>query len=122
MKIIKIEDLPLMPNPHGVEARKVYENDNVEVMYIILKPGEHLTKHQLPVDVFFFISEGSGIIEMGNEEREVSKNTLIEGPANVPRGWRNNTNELLKILVVKTSKPTQQEKREAISEINKAKQ
>jgi len=104
MKVIKIEDLPIMPNPHGVEARKVYENKFAEVMHLTLKPGEYLTKHQLPVDVFFFIAEGSGIIEMENEEQEVSKNMLIEGPANVPRGWRNNSNELLKILVVKSPK------------------
>ncbi len=120
MKVIKVEGLPLIQNPHGVDVRKVYENDILEVMHITLKPGDHLVKHQLPVDVFFFILEGSGVIEMGDEEQIVTTNTLIEGPANTPRGWKNDTNDLLKILVVKSPKPTQQEKREAISEIKKA--
>jgi mannose-6-phosphate isomerase-like protein (cupin superfamily) len=118
MKIIKIDELELVANPHNVEARKVYENDYAEVMHLTLKPGEHLIKHQLPVDVFFFILEGSGIIEMGDEQQKVERNSLIEGPANVPRGWINNTNDLLKILVVKTPKPSLHEKIKTLKSMN----
>ncbi|MBP7497536.1 MAG: cupin domain-containing protein [Bacteroidales bacterium] len=117
MKVINIEELNLMPNPHNVEARKVYENEYLEVVHLTLKPGEQLAKHHLPVNVFFFVLEGSGIIEMENKEQRVSKNMLIEGPANIDRGWKNDTDKLLKILVVKAPKPNIAEKKEAIKSI-----
>jgi len=104
MKAINIEELNIMPNPHNIEARKVYNNENLEVVHLILQPGEHLAKHSLPVNVLFFIIEGTGIIEIENKMQRLSKNMFIEVLANIDRGWKNDTDKLLKILVVKVLK------------------
>ena len=122
MNIIKIDELEIAKNPHGVAAKKVFQNTYNEIMHVELKPGEHLEKHHMPVDVLFYIIEGSGIIQLGDESERVSKNTLIESPAGVARGWINNGEESLRILVIKCPKPSPDEKRKAISEIKNAKQ
>lgn len=121
MKIIKVKEQEIIKNPHNAEVRKLYENDNLEMMHIILKPGEHLIKHSLAVDALFYVLEGSGKFETDDRSQDIEKDILIESPANVPRGWLNDSRELLKILVIKTPKPSQTEKREAISEIFKNK-
>lgn len=101
MNIIKIEELEKSQNPHGVELRKVFENDIIGVMNIILKPGQELPKHHNPINALFLVLEGSGTVTVGDEEQKVTKNTIIEVPENAARGWKNDTNELLKLLVIK---------------------
>ena len=72
------------PNPHHVDARKIYESPHAVAVVITLKPGESLKKHITPVDVFFYVLEGSGIIEIGSEQQTVGKDMLVERPARIP--------------------------------------
>ena len=110
MKTVAINDVPLNPNPNGVETRKFHENDHVQALHLILKPGERLKKHITPVDVFFYVLEGSGIVEIGKEKKSVTKDTCIDSPARIPHCWYNESNKILKVLVVKTPKPEQNTK------------
>lgn len=70
-----------------------------------IKPGESLKKHITPVDVFFYVLEGEGIIEIGDEKKNVSKDMLIESPAKIPHCWYNESVKNLRILIVKVPKP-----------------
>jgi len=70
-----------------------------------LQPGEALKKHITPVDVVFYVLEGRGIVEIGEERAEVGPDTLIESPAKIPHRWMNESGSILRILVVKTPKP-----------------
>lgn len=110
MKAIELKDVPVNPNPHGVETRKFHENEFVQAVQITLKPGEQLKKHITPVDIFFYVLEGTGIVEIGDEKREVTKDTFIESPANIPHCWYNYSNEIVKVLVVKTPCPVNKSK------------
>ena len=121
MKTINYLDTAAVQNPHGIEAKKIHENDHVQTVHITLKPGEKLTKHSTPVDVFFYVLEGSGTVEIGDETKEVAKDTLIDSPANIPHGWANNTNSILRFLVVKTPKPSSSQNRDAVHNILKNK-
>ncbi len=105
MKAIEIKDVLVNPNPHGVETRKFHENEFVQAVHITLKPGEKLKKHITAVDVFFYVLEGTGIVEIGDEKKEVTKDTFIDSPAKIPHCWYNESNEVLKVLVIKTPKP-----------------
>ena len=51
-------------NPHGVDARKLHGNEHVQVVHMHLKAGEYLKKHTTAVDVFFYVLEGEGIVEI----------------------------------------------------------
>lgn len=105
MKAVEIKDVPVNPNPHGVETRKFHENEFVQAVHITLKPGEKLKKHITAVDVFFYVLEGTGIVEIGDEKKEVIKDTYVESPAKIAHCWYNESNQLLKIMVVKTPRP-----------------
>jgi mannose-6-phosphate isomerase-like protein (cupin superfamily) len=66
-----------------------------------LKPGQSLKKHTTPVDVFFYILEGKGEVEIGDEIKEVEKDTLIESPKDIPHLLRNTGTNIFRFLVVK---------------------
>ena len=96
----------MSPNPHGVDARKIYDTEYAQAIVITLKPGEKLKKHITPVDVFFFVLEGRGIIEIGEEKEEVGPDTLIDSPAKIPHCWYNEGDTSLRVLVVKVPRPS----------------
>lgn len=69
-----------MDNKHNLDVRNLYDSDEALINVITLKPGENLRRHITPVDVCFYVLEGSGTVEIGDEKKEVSKDTLIESP------------------------------------------
>ena len=89
-----------------MSVRKLYDSEHALVMHINLLPGEKLKKHITPVDVLFFILEGSGIVEIGEERAEVSADMLVESPANIVHCLINNSDGPFRFLVVKTPRPT----------------
>ena len=94
-----------MKNPHGVDARAIYSHENAKVMILTLQPGESLKRHITPVEVFFYVLKGNGIVEVGDEKKEVEKDTIIHSPANVNHCWYNKSESQLRILVAKTPNP-----------------
>ena len=107
MKILDVKSAPEKTNPHNVNVRMLYDKEHAQAMHVELKPGESLKKHITPVDVFFYILKGNGIVEIGDESNEVGQDMLIESPARVPHRLINNGEEVFRILVVKTPKPTE---------------
>ncbi len=110
MKIVDVKSAPEKPNPHNVSVRKLYDMEYAQAMHIELKPGESLKKHITPVDVFFYILEGNGVVEIGGESKKVSKDMLIESPARIPHRLINEGKEIFRILVVKTPRPKESTK------------
>jgi mannose-6-phosphate isomerase-like protein (cupin superfamily) len=107
MNITKAKEAPTIENPHKVNVSKLYDTEHAQAMHITLEAGESLKKHITPVDVFFYVLEGTGVIEIGDEKKEVSSDTLIESPAKIPHCWYNESGQLLRILVVKVPRPTE---------------
>ena len=119
MKTTNYRHILPVQNPHGIEARKIHDNEKVQTVHITLQPGEKLIKHSTLVDVFFYVLEGAGTVEIGDDEKEVSVDDLIDSPANIPHGWFNNNNSILRFLVVKTPRPSDSQNREAVLNILK---
>ena len=107
MKIVKSWEAPEGQNPHGVSARPLHGNEHVQVTMVTLQPGEALKLHVTPVDVFFYVLEGSGVVEIGGEQQSISKDMLIESPARLAHRLLNPGQEVFRFLVVKT--PAQKE-------------
>jgi len=105
LKTISWKESRQIQNPHDVDARMLYDTENAQVVHIVLKPGEKLRKHITPVDVIFYVLEGKGIVEIGEEREEVGTDTLIDSPANAPHCWYNENTENLRFLVIKVPKP-----------------
>ncbi len=107
MKVIEMKSSPEKPNPHNVSVRMLYNTENAQAVHIELKPGEALKKHMTPTDVFFYILEGKGIVEIGDEQQEVSRDMLIESPAGVPHRLLNPGDGIFRVLVVKAPRQTE---------------
>jgi quercetin dioxygenase-like cupin family protein len=110
MKITEVVKVVSGPNPHHVDARKIYETPHAVAVVITLQPGESLKKHSTPVDVFFYVLEGTGVVEIGAEKATCAKDMLIESPARIPHRWTNEGNAVFRVLVVKVPKPTEETK------------
>jgi mannose-6-phosphate isomerase-like protein (cupin superfamily) len=106
INIISYENQSVQETPHGVDVRKLFDSEHVQVVEIKLLPDEGLKKHITPVDVFFYVLEGKGIVEIGDEQSEVAKDQLIESPKGIPHCLLNESESPFRFLVVKTPKPT----------------
>ncbi len=97
-------------NAHGVDVRELLSTEHAQVMHITLQPGEELKRHITPVDVFFYILEGTGIVEIGDEQREVSADMLVESPAHIPHKLANPGVAPFRFLVAKTPRQSRPSK------------
>jgi len=110
LKITDVSTVISGPNPHHVDARRIYDSPHAMAVVITLQPGEALKKHITPVDVFFYVLEGTGVIEIGDEKQTVAKDILVESPAHIPHRWTNASPAVFRVLVVKVPKPTEETK------------
>jgi len=105
MIIKKLSETEIMNNAHGVDAKNLYNKEEAMITIITLEPGQSLKRHITPVDVAFYVLEGNGIVEVGNEKMDVTKNTLIESPKDIVHCWYNESSKLLRFMVIKAPKP-----------------
>jgi len=106
MKITKVTDTPIKENVHKVDARMLYNKDSAQAVHMQLNPGESLKPHITPVDVFFFVIEGTPDVLVGEEKKRIETNCLVESPKDIVHCIYNNTDAIVRILVVKAPRPT----------------
>ena len=105
MKKVDAKNSPLVKNPHNVAVTALYDTENAQVMHITLQPGESLKRHVTPVDVFFYVLEGTPDIEIGEERETVFSDFLVESPALIPHCIYNEGKTVARIMVAKVPKP-----------------
>jgi len=105
MKIRRLEETPVIPTAHNVDARNLYDTSEAMVTVITLKPGQSLKRHITPVDVAFYVLDGTGVVEIGEEKEEVTKDTLVESPKDILHCWYNQSDADLRFMVIKAPKP-----------------
>jgi len=110
MQITDVNTVPSGSNPHHVDARKVYDSPHALAVVITLQLGEALKRHITPVDVFFYVLGGTGIIEIGEEQATAERDMQVESPARIPHRWINTSGSVFRVLVVKVPKPTEETK------------
>jgi mannose-6-phosphate isomerase-like protein (cupin superfamily) len=105
MQISKVAETPIKETPHKVDARMLYDKDSAQAIHIRLNPGESLKPHITPVDVFFFVIEGTPDVLVGEEKTKVEVNSLVESPKDIVHCIYNNSDKVVRVLVVKAPKP-----------------
>ena len=105
MKITKVIDAPLKETAHKVDVRPLYNGDNAQAMHIRLEPGESLKPHITPVDVFFYILEGTPNVHIGEEKETVDIDTMVESPKDIVHYLSNTSDKPARVLVVKAPRP-----------------
>jgi mannose-6-phosphate isomerase-like protein (cupin superfamily) len=106
IRINKVDETQIAETPHNVDVRKIYDTDNALAVHIKLEAGECLKPHITPVDVFFYILEGTPDIMVGEKTVNVTPDCLVESPKGIPHCIYNNSQEVVRVLVVKVPKPT----------------
>lgn len=106
MKIINVNEAKVTETPHNLDVRKLYDYENAQVVHITLQSGESLKPHITPVDVFFYILEGTVDVRVGDETISVEKDNLVESPKGIIHCLSNNSQPTARILVVKAPRPT----------------
>ena len=105
MKITKYKDQQIKETPHKIDVREMYNKESAHAILIALKSGESLKPHKTPVDVFFFVVEGTPTIHIGDESEVSEADTLIESPADIVHYLSNESDNLARILVIKAPRP-----------------
>jgi len=110
MKITDVSKVEIADTPHKVAVKKLFNFEHATIVHIELKSGESLRLHKTPVDVNFYVLEGEGIVEIGDEKEVVQKDQLIFSPAKIPHRLLNESDKEFRFLVIKTPTPTSETK------------
>jgi quercetin dioxygenase-like cupin family protein len=105
MQTITADQIPVAENPHGVDVRHVYSTPLIAVSQITLEPGEAVRPHKAPVDAFFYVLEGTPVIEIEGETVTARPDTLVPSAAGRLHAIRNESEARVRFLVVKTPNP-----------------
>ena len=106
MEIRNYKDLEVADTPHGINAYKLYDKDHALIMHLHLKAGESLKPHITPVDVAFYVIEGTPSIMVADEKIVVKQDDIIESPKDIVHCIYNDTDKDVRVLVMKLPKPT----------------
>jgi quercetin dioxygenase-like cupin family protein len=99
MSIRNLSNSPRVP--FDLEGYILHTEKQIELVHLTLKPGENLAEHKNPFDVIFFVVEGSGVLSIEGKESILSKNDVTKVTSDKNRGWKNNENQDLRLLVIK---------------------
>jgi quercetin dioxygenase-like cupin family protein len=86
-----------------IEARRRFVSDSTAAIEIQLQPGGEIPEHGTPENVFFYVLEGRGLLSVDGEVAEVSPGMVSQCASNVKKYIKNNSEGLLRVLVVKMS-------------------
>ncbi len=101
MKIIKISETQSFFNQPGIIGKSIYENPKLDIVHLELEPGTNLEPHPMPMTVLFYVLEGIGVLTIDGKKYELSQDCGIECPKGLLRFWSNESNEKLRVLVLK---------------------
>lgn len=99
MKIISINELPSILE--NISAKRVYTDNNIEIIQIDLLPNEIIPTHKNKDTALFNIIIGKGIVTVNNKKYNVESGDFIEIEKDIDREWINSGDSLLKITVTK---------------------
>jgi mannose-6-phosphate isomerase-like protein (cupin superfamily) len=105
VKAITVAESPVVPNPNGLDAHRLFASPEVEVVHISLPAGRALVRHASPVDTLFYVITGTATFESDAGTVEAEAGTLLPHPKETFHRVRNDTGNRLEFLVVKTPRP-----------------
>ena len=102
MNVIKMDELEGHVNRRGVTAKPLLKKETVQIMNLILESGDYIPEHSVPVDVFFYVVEGKGTINIGGEEKVVEAGDIIPCSPDTKMSLHADQGVNFKVLNVKT--------------------
>ncbi|MFA7378163.1 MAG: cupin domain-containing protein [Erysipelotrichia bacterium] len=105
MEVIKYQNIEFKRSGWGVKARQVVNIPEMNIMNLVLEPGEAVPAHKTPVHVHFQVMEGKGTIVIGEETFVVGPGDIVFSPKQIPHAVKADQNEYFSIFVIKTPNP-----------------
>jgi len=105
MDYSKVSTTTPLLNKDGLLAHRLYDHPEAQIIHMSLEPLSVVKPHTTPVNVAFYILSGVVEIEIGDERKHFSANTLVESPKDIPHAIYNNGDEIATLLVMKLPKP-----------------
>jgi quercetin dioxygenase-like cupin family protein len=105
MKTIVPAEVPVAQNPLGLTVRHLHETPHVMLSQLTLEPGQTVPAHSAPVDVVFYVVEGSPVAQVEGEEQRLAPQTLVPSSAGHQHGFRNDGEATVRILIIRTPSP-----------------
>jgi len=102
MNIIKMDQIEGFTNKRGVLVKQLIKHEDTTVMNLVLNPGDVVPEHAVPVNVFFYIVEGKGTLQIGDEAKVVEAKDIITCPQNTKMSLMADQGQKFVVLNVKT--------------------
>lgn len=87
--------------PFKLDGRIMFRSERYEMVHLALQPGDTMDLHTQPMDVVFYVIEGTGTLMFTDEAFSVRENSSVFVEKAVPRAWKNETNGMVRVLVNK---------------------
>ena len=102
--ICSLDNAPRVP--FKFDGRILFSSGRYELVHLTLQPGDGMEAHTQPMDVVFYVTEGTGTLAIGDpgshqEMVEVGCDTAVHLKAGISRAWKNTGGQPLLILVNK---------------------
>ncbi|PKN79017.1 MAG: cupin domain-containing protein [Candidatus Cloacimonetes bacterium HGW-Cloacimonetes-1] len=92
-------------NKDGILAQRIYDKSEGQIIHMALSAGASLKPHKTPVNVAFYVLDGTLTIEIGEERSACTAGNMIESPLGIPHALYNESNADVHLLVMKLPKP-----------------
>ncbi len=97
MGVFSMKSGEVVLDQKGCRGIRLFEHAGNEYVLLEIEPG-----HVLPIPVDFCVLKGAGTVTVSGEEFQVLKGQMVSCPPDVSRGWKNETSEMLEVLVIKS--------------------
>ena len=99
IKLLNIKDLE--PFKEGLNAVKLFKDENLELIHITLSLKERIPNHENNIDVVFYVLSGKALVVVNNEKQYVEKGDCFEIKKDLTRSWENIGDSPLCIMAIK---------------------
>jgi len=106
MNVIKMNELKGGINQKGILMKILVDHEHATVRNLVLYSKQVIPPHQVLVDVFFYIVEGKGSIQIGEIKMDVEAQDIVLCPPNTLMSIFADKGTTLSFLNVKTPKLT----------------
>ena len=105
MKVVKLADAVEF-NPEKLKKIGLFDTDNFFCDIYCFEPGQSQKVHShSDSDKVYYVMEGSAMVTIGSEEKELGPGEITIAPAGEDHGVVNHTQDKLMMLVFMAPKP-----------------
>ena len=102
MAVIRMTEVQGTVNKRGVLSKPLVDHEHLSIHNLVLKAGESIPPHSMPVDVTFYVVAGQGTIRIGETDNSVIPGDIVQCPIETAMSVAAAEDEGLSILNLKT--------------------